>query len=113
VKVSTERAEKTRNWEIPEKFINNDFADYISNTNVLEENGIVRDTRPIKGCYGSMQEWADHFQLMELHEIDLDSILKLLEDKGCVKIDEKNNVLQYYHQNMAYLEAEIRARIKR
>lgn len=111
ITVDTKRAEKTKKWKIPEKFINNDFANFILNINVLEENNVVRDTRPIKDAFGSVDEWANHYQLWESHGIDLDSILKLFRDKGCAVVFRHENYIQYHHQNMAYLEAEIRARI--
>jgi hypothetical protein len=110
--IDTNRADKTKRWKIPAKFLNDDFANFILNINVLEENGKVRDNRPIKDAFGSVQEWADHFQLWESHGVDLDAILHLLSDKGCVKIFKKENYVKYHHQNMAYLEAEIRARVK-
>ena len=112
VEIDYQRAKKTRRWKIPDKFINGDFADFILNINVLEENDKVRDTRPIKNAYGSVEEWANHFQLWELHGIDLNAILKLFSEKGCVKVFKKENYIKYHHQNMAYLEKEIRARIK-
>lgn len=110
MKVDTSRAEKTKRWKIPDKFINYDFFNFLNNTFPLEENGEIRDTRTITGG-GSVQEWADYYQLWELHGIDLDAILKLLEDKGCAKIHKKENYLQYHHQNMTYLATEIKARI--
>lgn len=112
MKIDTSRAEKTKRWKIPDKFINKDFADFIENINVLEALGKVVDKRPIKNAFGSVEEWANHFQLWELHGIDLDDLLKLFREKGCAKIFKKKNYIQYHHQNMAYLEAEIRARIK-
>lgn len=75
------------------------------------ENGKVRDTRPIKDAFGSLDEWANHFQLWESHGIDLDSILKLFSDKGCAKVFKKQNYIQYHSQNLAYLQAEIKARM--
>jgi hypothetical protein len=112
VTLDTNRAEKTKRWRIPDKFINEDFANFLLNINVLSENDVYRDERPIKDAFGSVDEWADHFQLWDLHGIDLDAILKLLSDKGCARIFKKENYIKYHHQNMAYLEAEIRARIK-
>ena len=111
MKVDTSRAEKTKRWKIPDKFINNEFANFILNINVLAVSGKVVDKRPIKDAFGSVDEWANHFQLWELHGIDLDAILKLFSKKGCAKIFKKENYIQYHHQNMAYLETEIRARI--
>lgn len=104
--VDTNRANKTKRWKIPDKFVNSDFADFLLNTNELD-----RDARPITGG-GSVQEWANYYQLWELHGIDLDAILELLDEKGCAKINKKENYIQYHHQCSAYLEAEIRARIK-
>ena len=104
--VDTKRAEKTKLWKIPDKFINEDFANFILNINDLDRELIL-----IEGG-GSLQEWADYFQLRELHGIDTNAILKLFDDKGCAKINKKENNFEYHHQNMAYLETEIRARIK-
>jgi hypothetical protein len=112
IKIDTERSEKTKRWKIPDKFINPEFADFIQNINVLKLNGKVVDKRPIKESFGSLEEWANYFQLWELHGIDLDSILKLFGEKGCGKIFIKENCFQYHHQNLAYLEEEIRARYK-
>jgi hypothetical protein len=104
--VEYKRSSKTKKWDIPDKFINSDFADFLLNVNDLD-----RDMIPITGG-GSLQEWADHYQLWESHGIDLDAIVKLLDDKGCGKINKKENHFQYHHQNITYLEMEIRARIK-
>ena len=104
--VDTKRANETKKWKIPDKFVNSDFADFLLNINDLD-----REAMPITGG-GSLQEWADHYQLWESHGIDSDAILKLFDDKGCAKIYKKENYFQYHHQNMAYLETEIRARIK-
>jgi len=112
VKVDTNRAEKTKKWKIPDKFINEVFANFILNINVLEVNDKVMDERPIKNAFGSVDEWANHFQLWELHGIALEAILKLFSDKGCARIFKKENYIKYHHQNMAYLETEIRARIE-
>ena len=101
--VDTKRANKTRKWKIPDKFVNSDFADFLLNINELD-----REAMPIIGG-GSLQEWADHYQLCG---IDVDAILKLFDDKGCAKINKEENYCQYHHQNMTYLEAEIRARSK-
>lgn len=106
VTIDTNRAEKTKRWKIPDKFINEDFANFLLNMNDLNRN-----ERPIKDAFGSIEEWANHFQLWESHGIDLDDILELFKGKGCAKIFQKENYIQYYHQNMAYLETEIRARI--
>lgn len=112
IKVDTSRAKKTRRWKILDKFLNEDFANFILNINVLKALGKMVDKRPIKNAFGSIEEWANHFQLWELHGIDLDAILKLFSEKGCAKIFRKENYIQYHHQNMAYLETEIRARIR-
>lgn len=106
------RAEKTKKWKIPDKFINIDFVNFIENINVLKAQGKVVDKRPIKNAFGSIEEWANHFQLWELHGIDLDAILKLFSEKGCAKIFRKENYIQYHHQNIVYLQTEISARIK-
>lgn len=105
--IDTKRVEKTKNWKIADKFINDDFANFILNINDLDVY-----KRPINDAYGSIQEWADHFQLQEIHGIYLDDILKLFEDKGCVKIFKRDNYVNFHHQNMVYLETEIRARNK-
>ena len=70
------------------------------------------DERPIKNAFGSVDEWANHFQLWDLQGIDLEDILKLFSNKGCAKIFKKENYIKYHHQNMMYLETEIRARMK-
>ena len=112
IKINAGRSEKMKKWKIPDKFINPEFADFILNINVLEFNGKMMDKRPISESFGSLGEWATHFQLWELHGIHLDSILKLFSEKGCGKIFVKENYFQYHHQNLAYLEEEIRARYK-
>lgn len=105
--IDRSRTKKTKRWKIPDKFINGEFADFIYNINDLG-----KDERPIKDSYGSLEEWTNHYQLLELHGSDLGDILKLFNEKGCVKIVKKENYIQYHHQNMSYLEMEIRARIK-
>lgn len=91
--------------KIPKKFICNEFADFIHNINDLG-----RDTRPISG-YGSIQEWADHYQLLTNQGIDLNAILKLFKDTGCAVINEEANNIQYYHQQLIDLESFVRSQI--
>jgi hypothetical protein len=101
--VDTKRASKTRKWKIPDNFVNSDFVDLLAKINELN-----REAMPIIGV-GSLEEWAEHYQVCGT---DVDAIVKLFDDKGCAKINMKENFCQYHHQNMIYLEAEIRARIK-
>ena len=103
VDLDTSRVEKTRRWKIPDKFINKEFAIFILNVNDLLVNEI---------SFENIVGYANNFRLQELHGIDLDDILKLFRDKGCAKIFKKDNYIQYHHQNLLYLEAEIRARIE-
>jgi len=110
VTIESKRSEKTKRWKIPDKFINEDFSTFILNINVLEDCGKYVDTRPIRDAFGSIDEWANHFQLWDLHGIDTDSIVKLFSDKGCAKIIKKDNYIQYHHQNLEYLRLEIDAR---
>jgi len=109
--IDNNRTEKTRNWKIPEKFLNLDFVNFLANINVIEVCGKKIDKIPIKDAFGSIDEWANHFQLWEIHGIDLDSILKLFSDKGCAKISKRDNYIQHHIQNIMYLQKEIEARI--
>lgn len=111
LKADTNRTEETKKWHIPHKFINDDFASYLSFLIPLEENDKATNQRPIAG-EGSLQEWANDYQLRILHSIDLDDILKLLRDKGHVEIYKEQNYIIYRHKNIEYLVAEITARIK-
>jgi len=105
------RTEDTRKWRIPGKFINDDFVNFLSFFIPLEKNNDTKNQRRITG-EGSVQEWADDYQLRILHGIDLSDILKLLEEKGYADTHEKENYIQYRAQDIAQLIAEIRARIK-
>jgi len=97
--------------KIPDKFIDADFANFILNINVLEENGRAVDKRSIKDAFGSVEEWADYYQLASLHGIALDDILKLFRENCCARVFRKANYIQYNDQNLASLETEIRARL--
>jgi hypothetical protein len=110
INVVSERTAATKKWKIPDKFINAGFADFLNNTFPLEEGKKERDTIAITG-FASVKEYADHFQLQENYGITLDAILKLLDDKGCIEINKKENRLKYHHQNIEYLRVEIMARI--
>jgi hypothetical protein len=112
INVDSSRAEKTRRWRIADKFINDDFTNFLLNAFPLELNAIEVDRTHLTG-FGSIQEYANHFQLQDLHGITLDAIIKLLDDKDCIlEISRKENRLQYHHQNIEYLRVEIMARIK-
>ena len=111
VEVVLERTESTRKWRIPDKFLNWDFADFLNNTFPLEVGNCERNLIEING-FGSVNEWANHYQLKEMHGITLDSALKLLDDKGCIiELNKKENIIQYHHQNIAYMLMEIWGRL--
>jgi hypothetical protein len=112
LKADTNRAEEPKKWEISRKFINDDFVSFLSFLIPLEESDQAKNQRPITG-EGSVQEWANDYQLRILHSIDLTDILKLLADKGHVEIHKEENSIIYRHQAIEYLVAEINARIKR
>jgi len=84
VSVNSNRTDETKRRKIPDKFINREFYDFLNNTFPLEEAHIERDLLRING-YNSDHEWADHYQLEEIYGITLNAILKLLNDKGCIK----------------------------
>lgn len=110
MKADANRTEESRKWKIAQKFINDDFVDFLSWFVPLEENDESGNQRPITG-QGSVQEWANDYQLRILHSIDLGDILKLLDDKGCVEIHKKENYVQYRTQDIMRLLDEISARI--
>ena len=112
MEIDNSRIEKTKKWKIPEKFVNIEFVNFLMNINVLEICGKKIDKIPIKDAFGSVDEWANEFQLWELHGIDLDSILKLFSYKGCAKVSRKDNYIQHHPQNIMYLQKEIEARIE-
>lgn len=107
INIDLNRNEKTKRWKIPEKFLNLEFTSFLNNAFPIEISGKEVD----KVNLDDIKDWIYHFQLWELHGIDVTSILKLLSDKGCAKIFKKNEYIQYHHQNLAYLQSEIRARI--
>ena len=111
VKIDTNRAEKTKRWKIPEKFINIEFTNFLCNINVLELNNKYIDTIPIKNDADCIVAYINRFRLWELHGIDLHRILNLLRDTGCAIIKKKDNYIKYHHQNLEYLMNEINARI--
>jgi hypothetical protein len=111
VKADTNRTEETKKWNIPHKFINDDFVGFLSFLVPLEENDEAKNQRPITG-EGSVQEWANDYQLLILHSIDLGDILKLLVGKGYAEIYKEQNYIIYRLQGIKYLIAEINARIK-
>jgi len=111
--VELSRSDKTKRWNIPDKFINCDFVRFLNNTFPISEAHQERDFRTLRG-YGSVKEYADYFQLQENHGITLEAILKLLNDKGCfLKLNKKENFLKYHNQNIQHLRVEIEARIKK
>lgn len=98
----------TKRWRIPDKFINYDFYNFLLNSFNIEN-----DSRRIIG-FGSVQEYADYFQLQEHHGITLKAILKLLNDKCCIiELNKKENLLKYQYQDVEQLRIEIEARIKK
>ena len=102
---------ESQKWKIPHKFVNDEFVSFLSCLLPLDEGSQAVRRRPIKG-EGSLQELTNDYQLLILHSTDLDDILKLLEEKGCAKINRRENYIQYFTQDIARLIAEIRARIK-
>jgi hypothetical protein len=113
VSVDSKRTEETMKWDIPSVFINYEFSNFLNNTFPLAECGVERDVRAITG-FGSVDEWADHYELYYGHGITLDAILKLLKEKDCLlEVNKKENYLKYHHQNVEYLRVEIEARIKK
>lgn len=92
-------------------FINDDFVSFLSFLIPLEAKDEAKNQRPITG-EGSVQEWANNYQLRILHSIDLGDILKLLAGKGHAEIYKDQNYIIYRHQDIKYLIAEINARIK-
>jgi hypothetical protein len=112
IEVVLERTELTRKWRIPNKFLNRNFADFLNNTFPLEVGNREKNQIEITGD-GSVAEYVFYFQLEEIHGITLDSVLKLLNDKGCIiKLNKKENIIQYHHQNIAYLQGEIQGRLR-
>ena len=109
MRASTNRTKETRNWKIPDKFVNNDFASFLSVLFHLGDSHETKYRRPIKG-EDSVQEWADTYQLQILHSIDLGDVLNLLKNKGYVEVHEEANYIRFRHQNVARLVAEIKAR---
>jgi len=71
---------------------------------------MIINERPIKDDFGSLDEWIREFNLSNKHDIDIDSILRLLDEKGCAKIFREKNKVIFHRQNTKYLETEIRAR---
>jgi hypothetical protein len=55
---------------------------------------VAKNQRPITG-EGSLQEWANDYQLRILHSIDLADILKLLADKGHAEICTRKHMRKY------------------
>jgi DNA-binding transcriptional ArsR family regulator len=108
-KAKANRTAETRNWKIPDKFVNDDFVSFLSVLLHLEENQEARNQRSIRG-EDSVQEWMDTYQLQILHGIDLGDVLSLLRDKGYVEVHEEGNYIRYRYQNVARLVAEIEAR---
>jgi hypothetical protein len=105
------RAKKTRGWKIPEKFLNIEFINFIMNINTVELIGKPIDKIPIQDDPSSIESWANHFQLWDLHGIDVESILELFSEKGCAQVVRNENYIKYHHQNLVYLQTEISARI--
>ncbi len=112
MKPEINRTEATKKWDIPHRFLNDDFVSFLSFLIPLEENDEARNQRPITG-EGSVQEWANEYQLRILHSIDLGDILKLLASIGHVEIYKEQNCIIYHLQDIKYLIAEISARIKK
>jgi hypothetical protein len=96
--------------KLPSKFISGDFVSFLSFLLPLDETEKIEKRRSIKG-EGSLQELASDYQLLILHSIDLEDILRLLEEKGCADIRKEENYIQYHTQDIVLLMEEIRARI--
>jgi len=95
---------------IPHKFINEDFLGFLSFLVPLDEGAQVTKQRMITG-EGSLEELANDFQLLILHGIDLDDILKVLGKGGFVEILKKENYIQYGVQDIVRLIDEVKTRI--
>ena len=70
--------------KLPHKFINNDFAEFLSFLFPFEESEKEETQRAITGA-GSVRELANDYQLVILHSLDLGDILKLLAGKGTLR----------------------------
>ena len=113
VSIALKRTNNTNRWNIPDKFINYDFAGFLDNTFPESEGHKIRDERYIEG-YGSIVDYAYYYQLEQSHGITLNAILKLLDDKGCLsELNRKDNYLKYNFPNVNRLRIEILARIKK
>ena len=97
----------TRKWRIANKYLSNDFADFILNINDLD-----RDAMPIEGG-GSLEEWAYHFQLKELYGITLEGLLRFFDNTGCVEVKRKENLVLLNHNVLELLRQEIIRRIEK
>ena len=112
MKPEVNRTEETKKWDIPHRFLNDDFVSFLSFLIPFEEDDEARNQRPITG-EGSVQEWANDYQLRILDSIDLGDILKLRASEGHAEIHEEQNYISYHIQDIKYLIVEINARIKK
>jgi len=95
-----------KRWVIPDKYKNENFANFILNINDLN-----MEFRRIKEGWGSMEEWAHHYQLWESLGITLEGLLRFLSNKGCIEIKRKENLVRLHHDNLELLRTEIMRRI--
>jgi hypothetical protein len=112
IELDPKNSDKVKRWRIPDKYLNDDFVDFILKINAIEVNGKYIDEMKIYYTKGSLQEWVTVYKLSDKYGITVEDILRLFDNKGCALIHRQENYITYHQSNLASLREEIQAKLK-
>jgi len=78
---------------------------------ILNINDFAREFMPITGG-GSLEEWACHFDLPE-QGITLKGLLRFLNDRCCIEINRKENLVRLRHDNLFKLHLKLSKKLQK